>query len=94
MIKFTVTGQPVEVINYTDKTTGAGKQLRKQSAYAHVIEQDGTSAPFPEKFSFLLNRDQDAYPAGEYTLHPSALVIDRDGRLSCLPRLTPIKRAG
>jgi len=74
--------------DFADATT------RKQTAYLHTILPDGSPAPFPDKFSFIVDRDSAPYAPGEYTLHPSALGVDRDGRLSCVTRLTPIKRAG
>lgn len=91
MLKFTVTGQ-VETVNYTDKK-GQAASFVKQVAYAHVVNADGTVPPFPEKFSFIVARGEAPYAPGEYTLHPSALYVDRDGRLACNPRLTPAKRA-
>ncbi len=93
LIKITVTAAPIEVINYTSKKDGSPQQLRKQTAYAHVMGEDGTPGPFPDKFGFLLDRDQTPYPAGEYQLHPSAIAVDRDGRLTCYPRLTPVKQS-
>lgn len=93
MLKITIPTGDVETIAYTNKTTGQPAQLRKQTGYAHVIGTDGAPSPYPDKFGFLLNKDQQPYPAGDYTLHPSALYVDRDGRLQCAPRLTPIKRA-
>jgi hypothetical protein len=88
MWKVTIANPDVEVIKYTDKK-GAPAELRKQTAYFHAFGVDGTPGPFPDRFGFLLNRDQPAYPAGDYTLHPSALQVDRDGRLTCAVRLTP-----
>lgn len=92
MLKVSVTSAPVEVINYTDKKTGQPAQLRKQTAYLHTFSEDGSASAFPDKFGFLLGREQAPFPAGEYTLHPSAIVVDREGRLSCLPRLTPAQK--
>jgi len=89
MWKVTITNSPVEVIRYTSKRDGSAQELRKQTGYLHTVGTDGTPSPFPDKFGFLLNRDEAPHPPGEYTLHPSALTVDREGRLSCLPRLTP-----
>lgn len=91
MLKVSITSDPVEVIRYTNKA-GQAAELRKQTGYLHSVRPDGTPAPFPDRFGFLLNRDQAPYPAGEYQLHPSAVTVDRDGRLSCASVLTPAKR--
>nr|WP_316639174.1 single-stranded DNA-binding protein [uncultured Roseateles sp.] len=90
MIKVTVAQATFETIDYKSKKDGSPQQLRKQSAYAHTVDENGDKPPFPEKFSFLLNRDQKPFAVGEYTLHPSAFFIDRDGSLACRPRLTPV----
>lgn len=87
MLKVSITDDPVETINYTDKK-GQPAQLRKQGGYLHVVRGDGVPSPFPDRFGFLLNRDQAPYPPGEYVLHPSAITVDRDGRLACAPVLT------
>lgn len=88
MIKIVISSGEPELINYTGKD-GKPAQLRKQTGHAFTVQPDGSVAEFPDKFGFLLNRDQAPYARGEYTLHPSALTVDRDGRLSCVPRLTP-----
>lgn len=92
--KVSITSAPVEVINFTSKKDGSAQSMRKQTGYLHTILPDGTPSPFPDKFSFIVERDSAPYAPGDYTLHPSALGVDRDGRLSCVTRLTPIKRAG
>lgn len=90
MIQITITSAPIEVISYKDKS-GQPAQLRKQIGHLHTFLEDGSAAQFPDKFGFLLNRDQAPWPPGSYTLHPSAVSVDREGKLTCLPRLTPAK---
>lgn len=88
MIRIVISSGTADVINYKGKD-GQPAQLRKQTAYAFCIQPDGSLPQFPDRFAFLLDREQAPYAAGEYTLHPSAVTVDRDGRLSCVPRLTP-----
>jgi len=91
MIRITIAQGTCETIPYTSKKDGSLQQLRKQTAYAHVVDQEGAAALYPEKFGFLLNRDQQPFPAGEYTLHPSAFSV-RDGKLTVTDsRLTPVR---
>jgi len=92
MFKVTVTPLPVELIKWTDKNTGEQRSMRKQSAYLHFFFEDGTPSPVPDKFGFVLRDDQQPYAPGDYQLHPSALQVDRDGRLSCKPVLTPLAK--
>lgn len=93
MIKITIAQPTAEVIPYISKKDGSPQQLRKQTAYAHVVDGEGNPALYPEKFGFLLNRDQAPYPVGDYSLHPSAFTV-RDGKLTLVDsRLTPVRPA-
>jgi len=90
-IRITIAQSTAETINYKSKTDGSPQTLRKQTAYAHVVNDANESALYPEKFGFLLNREQTPFAAGEYTLHPSAITV-RDGHLMVSSnRLTPVK---
>lgn len=78
--------------------------LRIQDVYIHFADRDGNPEPFPAKVEVLLDTlktdertgeilspEQPAYAPGEYTLHPSAIYLDRKtGRLAVSPRLTPV----
>lgn len=92
MIRITVAQNTVRELKGVSKTSGKPYHLRFQSAYAHTVDKDGNTPPYPEKFEVILDSDQAAFQPGDYTLHPSALYVDRDGRLACSPRLTPIKQ--
>lgn len=94
MIRISIHSPAVEVINYTSKKDNTPQSLRKQTGYAHTVDTEGVAAPFPEKFGLLLNREQQPWPAGDYTLHPSAFAV-RDGKLLLSNiRLTPVRPAG
>lgn len=81
-------------INYTDKRTNQPAKLLTQTAYLHTLGADGKPAsPIPDKFEIVLPKGQTvALPPGDYTLHPSALYVDRQGRLTVSPRLVPAAR--
>lgn len=90
-IRITIAQSVAETIPYTSKKDGSAQTLRKQTAYAHVVNEANESALYPEKFGFLLGREQGPFSAGEYTLHPSAITV-RDGQLVLSSnRLTPVK---
>ena len=93
MIKITVAQTALREMKGTGKTSGKPYHLRIQTAYAHTTDRDGVQPPFPEKFEVILDNDAVPYPPGVYTLHPSAVYVDRDGRLACSPRLVPFKAA-
>jgi len=77
-------------IAYTDKRTGQPARLITQTAYLHTVNENGERGPVPDKFEIVLPKGQTvAYPVGLYTLHPSAVYVDRNGRLSVSPRLAP-----
>lgn len=91
MIRITVHSGEARSINYTNKRTGQPATLRVQTAYAHIVNEQGETAPYPEKFEVTLRDGQSPYAPGDYTLHPSAIYLDRDGRLAVAPRLVPVK---
>ena len=92
MIRITVAQSTVRELSGTSKTTGKPYHMRFQNAYAFTVDKDGNTPPYPEKFEISLDREQAPYSPGEYQLHPSAVYVDRDGRLACSPRLTPLKQ--
>ncbi|MEL4178342.1 single-stranded DNA-binding protein [Roseateles sp. PN1] len=92
MIQVTIAQTTVKEFKGTSKTTQKPYHLRMQAAYAHTVDKEGNKPPYPEKFEIMLDGDAQAYAPGEYTLHPSSLYIDRDGRLAVSARLAPLKR--
>lgn len=97
MLKVTVVSPELRRQPYVSKKTGQPAELFFQTAYVHTVDAKGTPAPFPEKIEFIADRDErgevKAYARGEYTLHPSAVYVDRDGRLAASMRLTPLPPA-
>lgn len=91
MIRVIVAQTTVRELKGNSKTTGKPYHLRFQNAYAETVDEQGNKPAYPEKFEISLGADQQPYSPGEYTLHPSAIYVDRDGRLAVSPRLTPIK---
>lgn len=92
MIKITVAQTTVRDIRGTSAKNGKPYHLRIQTAYAHTLDKDGNAPPYPEKFEVILETDAPAFPVGDYTLQPSSVYIDQNGRLSCAPRLTALTR--
>lgn len=92
MIKIIVAQTTVRELKGVSKTTQRPYHMRFQNGYAHTVDKDGNSPPFPEKFEISLDTEQPAYPVGEYQLHPSAVYVDRDGRLAVSARLTPLPK--
>lgn len=93
-IRITI-AQSAEQIPYKDKKDGSDQFLRKQTAYAHLVDVENVAALYPEKFQFLLDRKQPMFVPGDYTLHPSGFYVKSTQfgpELMFLPnRLTPIK---
>lgn len=91
MIRISIPSASLREINYTDKA-GKPARLLAQTAYAFTRDEGNVEAPYPDKFEVLLAKGQtQPYAVGDYTLHPSALFIDKNGKLACSPRLTPLK---
>jgi hypothetical protein len=78
-------------IDYADRKTGQPARLLAQTAYLHTVNENGEKGPVPDKFEFVLPKGvSTGTPPGLYTLHPSAVYVDRNGRLSVSPRLAPV----
>lgn len=92
MLKITVHSPALRTQPYTNKK-GQPAELHFQTFYVHTCDAEGNALPYPEKIEGFADRDESgrprAYPAGDYTLHPSAFSV-RDGRLAVALRLTPV----
>jgi hypothetical protein len=96
MLKLTIVSDALRRQPYINKK-GQPAELYFQTAYLHTIEPSGEPSFAPGKFEFIAERGDDNQPKavarGQYELHPSAIQINRDGRLEVTPtRLTPVKR--
>lgn len=89
MLQIIVESADVRTINYTDKK-GQPKQLRAQEARAYLVGPDGKPSQFPDKFEFLLAKEQAPYSRGTYALDPRSIFIDGDKKLRVTPMLTPV----
>ncbi|MFH7043968.1 single-stranded DNA-binding protein [Paucibacter sp. JuS9] len=87
----TVYQQPVRELSGNARESGKPYHLRIQTAYAHIVDEAGNPLPVPEKFEVILEKDQQPFAPGDYTLHPSSLYLDRNGKLSLSPRLAPLR---
>jgi hypothetical protein len=87
MITVRIVNPQVKELKGVSKTTGKDYHIRTQVGHAFVIDRDGVVSEYPEKFEISLERDQPPFAAGFYQLHPSAVYVNRDGRLAVAPRL-------
>lgn len=92
-IRIIVKSTAVEAVNIN--TPRGAMTLRKQQAYAVTVDRQGNVAPYPERIELTLPKDQaEAYPVGEYQLHPSSFYVGKFSKLECSPRLAPIPARG
>lgn len=94
MIKIRVLSDKCNVLKGVGKESGKPYEMHIQTAYAYTVDDAGVVAEIPEKFEFVLPKDdagQIVRPLtrGDYTLSPAAVYIDRNGRMSINPRLIP-----
>lgn len=95
MIAIKILSPEAKSIEWGAKPGREAGSMRVQEAWFFTVDRDGKAAPFPEKVEVVLDRATDSRPAqppyapGDYTLHPSAIYVDRNGRLAIAPRLTP-----
>lgn len=95
MIKVTVSTTDMNHVKGTSKTTGKTFDFHTQTVWYHTVNTDGSSNPYPEKGEVIIERDKTTliatpYSAGDYTLHPGSLYLDRNGRLAVAPKLRPL----
>lgn len=97
MIKVSVTSTEVRNQSGNAKASGKPYSLNFQTAWVHTYDKHGKPNPYPEKVEVILEKDKDGaalfYPAGDYTLDPASIYVDRSGNLAISPKLTPIKAA-
>lgn len=106
MLKVTVVKPEAKLITWGATDIRRAGSMRVQEAWLHTIEPDGTPSFAPSRFEVTLrdariNREtgevlepeQSPYAPGEYTLHPSSVYLNRDGRPALSVRLTPWKKS-
>lgn len=95
MIKVVITSPEIREMKGVGKTSGKPYHLRMQTAHAFTVDASGVVSEFPDKFEVMLEDGQLPYQRGTYTLQPSAVFVNRDGRLDIRPRLVaaPVAKA-
>jgi hypothetical protein len=92
MIRIHIAQATIRNLKGVSKSSGKAYDMNFQTAYAYTQDRDGNTPPFPEKFEITLPSDlPHGYAPGDYTLQPSAIYVDRDGKLAVVPRLVPVK---
>ena len=79
MAKITITSDVVRNMKGTGKESGKPYDMNFQTGYLHTVGTDGKANDFPEKFEFILGKDQKAFPRGTYELHDASFVVGRKG---------------
>lgn len=90
MIKIAITSPDIREMKGIGKTSGKPYHMRFQTGHAFTVSADGAVAEFPDKFEISLEDGQLPYARGTYTLSPSAVFVNRDGRMDVRPRLVPV----
>jgi hypothetical protein len=96
MLKITITSPAIREMKGVGKASGKPYHMGMQTAWVHTHEKDGTPLPFPENIQLMLDKAEDGAflfnAPGEYTLHPSSIYVNADGKLSVAPRLVAIPK--
>ena len=98
MIKIRVLSDKCNILKGIGKESGKPYEMHIQTAYAYTVSDTGEVAEIPEKFEFVLPKDEAGQIVkplgrGDYTISPAAVYIDRNGRMSINPRLIPVAAA-
>lgn len=94
MIDIRILSDKVQNLKGVGKQSGKPYDMNIQTGYASVIDADGTVSEIPEKFEFVLERDQQPLARGKYTLSPSSIYVDRNGRIGINPKFLTVAVAG
>lgn len=57
------------------KNTGKPYTIRKQTAWAHVVDQDGKPYEYPARVELQLENDQAPFQPGNYTIAPASFFV-------------------
>jgi hypothetical protein len=90
-----ITVRSSELRQRTKKATGE-IFANEQVGYAWLFDRSGKPEEFPVKVTLTHwvrngKPESDAYPPGEYTLHPASFTVGDYGTLNCSPRLVPVQ---
>ena len=90
-IKIEVKTSPVQ--ERSGEKNGKAWSIRTQTGWAYMFDQEGKPLDYPIKIQMQLEKNQQPYAAGNYTISPlSFLVGDFDklsiGRLTLIPATT------
>ena len=59
----------------TSNKTGKAYTIRKQKAYAYTMDETGKPNEYPDRIEIQLDRDQPAFPIGNYTIAPTSFFV-------------------
>jgi len=91
-IRIQVSSTDTRDTRYTSKRTG--KPDKEQTVWAFLTDRSGNPDPHPTRINVLMAADDQPYPVGDYTLHPSSFYVGDYGKLTLTTRLAPIKPKG
>jgi hypothetical protein len=64
------------------KKTGAIVEFFEQTAWAHTLDRNGNPSEYPERINLTLEKTQDPYSAGYYTVDPGCFFVGDYDRLT------------
>lgn len=93
MIKIEIPNAVAVNKQVTSHKTGKDYTISEQEGWAYFHDREGRLNPHPSRVRITLDRDQQPYPVGNYTLSPESLYADQWGQICVRPRLRLIPQA-
>jgi len=93
MPKVFITSPDVRRMQGVGKVSGKAYDMSFQTGHLFSVDDAGTISEFPEKFEFVLEKDQAPFQRGAYVLAESSPYVDREGHLAIRTRLIPVPAA-
>lgn len=90
MIRIEVKSAAVNVKSGTARNSGKPYEIRTQEGYAHTVDGEGKPRPYPQRCEIPLQKGQEPYAPGNYTVSAASFYVGDYDRLMISLRLQPV----
>jgi hypothetical protein len=89
MLKISITSTAVHTKSGIGKN-GRPYEIREQSAWVHLYDQDGKANPFPTGMMLMLDKNAAPFAVGDYIMQLASIQSGSFGSLKIKPILHPV----
>jgi len=81
VIRIEIKSAKVNVKSGTAKASGKPYTIKTQEGYAHTVDREGKPRPYPQQIEIALEKEQEPFAPGVYTIGPATLYVGDYNRL-------------